>query len=279
MNADKAGNNWTAEEINVTVEIYFDMLRMELAGETVNKAKFNRSLQSSIERSRGSIEFKHCNISAVLEQQRSFYIDGYKPRRNVQHSLRTEVERRLASDSELERLMLHSLNRPVSSQNADLILHMSEAPVLEVAEQTYHRRAVKHDFVKLEADKRELGLAGELAVVNFERSRLSAVGCQELANQVEHVSLTQGDGLGFDVLSFDTTGAERLIEVKTTRRAETWPFIATRNEVSLSTEEPDKFYLYRVYGFDRTRPGLFALPGSLEQSCSLVPRVFDAYPV
>lgn len=278
MDSSKTGIAWTPEEVITTVDTYFEMLRMELAGERVNKAEFNRTLQAATGRSRGSIEFKHCNISSVLEQLRSFYINGYKPRSNVQQSLRAEVERRLAVDIETEKLMLQVLASPVREYNVDLILRMSEAPVVEVADRIYHRQAVKHDFVRLESDKRELGFAGELAVVNFERLRLSAVGCHELAKKVEHVSLTQGDGLGFDVLSYDVTGAERLIEVKTTRRSETWPFIATRNEVSLSIEVPDKFHLYRVYGFDRTKPGLFTLPGALDKSCTLVPRVFDAYP-
>ena len=37
-----------------------------------------------------------------------------------------------------------------------------------------------------------------------------------LAARVDRVSETRGDGLGYDVLSFETSGRERLIEVKTT---------------------------------------------------------------
>ena len=42
------------------------MLEAELRREAYSKAKHNRRLQLVIGRSRGSIEFKHQNISAVL---------------------------------------------------------------------------------------------------------------------------------------------------------------------------------------------------------------------
>ncbi|BAS06695.1 hypothetical protein AHiyo4_01170 [Arthrobacter sp. Hiyo4] len=44
------------------------------------------------------------------------------------------------------------------------------------------------------------------------------------------MSKTRGDGLGYDILSFEESGKERLLEVKTTKsRAET-PFFVSRNE-------------------------------------------------
>jgi hypothetical protein len=39
-----------------------------------------------------------------------------------------------------------------------------------------------------------------------------------------------GDGAGYDILSFDPSGKERLIEVKTTNGAAKTPFFLTRNE-------------------------------------------------
>ncbi|MBP2411755.1 hypothetical protein JOF48_000554 [Arthrobacter stackebrandtii] len=268
---------WTDDENALTVSTYFGMLRTELSGERLNKAQFNRGLQESTGRSRGAIEFKLANISAVLHQMKAFYINGYKPRSNVQSSLRAEVERQLRADSALESLMFRAVDVPVVNPAVDLVLQRTAAPTLEVEDFTYHRRAIKTDFVRLESNKRDLGIAGELAVVNHEKHRLVLNGCSSLADRVEHVSVTQGDGLGFDVLSFNADGSERFIEVKTTRRADTWPFIATRNEVAFSTEIPEQFHLYRVYGYGGRRPGLFTLPGSLEDTCALVPRDFDAY--
>jgi dGTP triphosphohydrolase len=60
-------NDWTREEVEATVSDYFDMLAKELRGEPFNKAEHNRHLHQMLtNRSRGSIERKHQNISAVL---------------------------------------------------------------------------------------------------------------------------------------------------------------------------------------------------------------------
>ena len=57
-------------------------------------------------------------------------------------------------------------------------------------------------------------MAGEQFVLSFEKARLTQAGRPDLAAKVEHVAAA-GAMVGFDVLSFDTTGRERYIEVKT----------------------------------------------------------------
>ena len=94
--ANAGVTDWSFAENQVIVAKYFDMLERELLGEPMNKAEENRFLQKELPgRSRGSIEFKHCNISAVLAQEGSPYIWGYKPRANTQDLLRTVVLRHL----------------------------------------------------------------------------------------------------------------------------------------------------------------------------------------
>ena len=61
------------------------MLARELRGETFNKAAHNRALRQHLDdRSRGAVERKHQNVSAVLIALGFPYIDGYKPLGNVQ---------------------------------------------------------------------------------------------------------------------------------------------------------------------------------------------------
>ena len=68
------------------------MLRHELAGLRVNKAEHNERLRRLLRnRSKGSVEFKHANISAVLTLHGYPYIDGYKPRFNFQALLEQVV--------------------------------------------------------------------------------------------------------------------------------------------------------------------------------------------
>lgn len=80
-----ANTDWTADEIRAAVDAYKSMLNKELAGEAFNKAEINRELRGGTlaQRSRGSIEMRMCNISAVLEANGKPYISGYKPRKNV----------------------------------------------------------------------------------------------------------------------------------------------------------------------------------------------------
>lgn len=100
----------------------------------------------------------------------------------------------------------------------------------------------------------------------------------DLAERVEHVAHTRGDGAGFDVLSFDVGGEERYIEVKTTRRGATFPFYVSRNEVQFSKDVPHEFRLYRLHSFDETRPGMYVLPGALDVTCALDPVQYSARP-
>jgi hypothetical protein len=78
----------TAEEVSLIVADYFDMLGLDLADQPFNKAERNRTLREQLNaRSKGSVEFKHQNISAVLLEMGLPYLDGYKPARNYQKRL------------------------------------------------------------------------------------------------------------------------------------------------------------------------------------------------
>lgn len=86
-----AGGEWSDVENAATVAEYFVMLAMELSRQSFNKAERNRALQGLIGRGRGSIEYKHQNISAILMGLGETWIDGYKPAFNYQRSLEDAV--------------------------------------------------------------------------------------------------------------------------------------------------------------------------------------------
>ena len=65
------------------------------------------------------------------------------------------------------------------------------------------------NFLEIEARNRKLGVAGEEFVMRFEAERLWQAGHKELADRVEHVAMTRGDGGGYDILSFDGNGRDR----------------------------------------------------------------------
>ena len=118
-----------------------------------------------------------------------------------------------------------------------------------------------------------LGLAGEKFALEYEHARLRAAGQRKLADKVEHVSLVKGDGLGFDILSYEETGEPRYIEVKTTAYVKETPFYISKGEVSFSKEQGEQFHLYRLFEF-RKSPKLFDLKGPVENHCFLDPISF-----
>jgi hypothetical protein len=59
--------DWSPEEVAATVEDYFAMLENELRRASYNERDHNRRLQQRLSgRSAGAIEFKHANISAIM---------------------------------------------------------------------------------------------------------------------------------------------------------------------------------------------------------------------
>lgn len=109
--------------------------------------------------------------------------------------------------------------------------------------------ATKVDFNQVNINNKKLGTAGELVVLELENEKLFSLG---LPLKAEHVSVTIGDGLGYDILSYDQNGNEIFIEVKTTRTANKANFYMSKNELLMSELEKEKYKIYRLYNFDET---------------------------
>ena len=262
------------------------MFVRELLHEPYSKAEHNRRLLDLLAtRSRAAIEFKHANVSAVLRDLGYPFIDGYKPQANYQDLLREVLVEHLAANPEIEALTRRTVDQLVLSvpDAVELDAIMVAAPVRSVERKAWAERRQPTrtpiagvNYLAREGANASLGSAGEAFVMHVEHKRLWAAGCRALADRIEHVSSTQGDGLGYDILSFGEDGRERLIEVKTTRFGGMTPFFASRNEVAVSVEESDRYHLYRVFRFRDTPPKIFTLPGSLRLSCDLDPIQFEA---
>jgi hypothetical protein len=131
-----------------------------------------------------------------------------------------------------------------------------------------------------DARNKALGLAGEELVLLAERRRLTTAGRSDLADQVTHVSVEQGDGAGYDIRSFDDGGDVRHLEVKTTRSGKMGGFFVSPNEVAFSEAQPNTFVLVRVFDFDpKTKCGTcYRIPGPLTESVSLTVSEYRASP-
>lgn len=276
-----ANQHWSREEVEACVADYLHMLTLELNGQRYNKTEHANALLEKLNgRNRASIEFKHCNISAVLLELGYPYINGYKPRGNFQALLVDTVEAQLSTNLPLQDAAQSIAVRPAITMTAtnDPWVPAPRAARRvgeQAAEYTPRFSASRRDYLAQEARNRSLGRAGELFVLDLEARRLHTAGKPKLADRVEHVATTQGDGLGYDILSFEESGRERLIEVKTTSFGELTPFYVTRNELARSRQDADSYHLYRIFDF-RNRPRLFSMEGQIDQRCQLDPATYLA---
>ncbi len=274
-----SGEDWTQEEVATIVADYRHMLIQELGGQSYNKAAHNRLVQEQTGRSRGSIERKHQNISAILRDAGCYYIPGYKPLSNYQYLLEEEVERQLLRDAEMDQAILVALNKawqaPVDINFRDFVVAPPQGVRIAEERPAYSHQPIQRDYAAREALNRSLGLAGEKVVLSYERSRLRLAGHERLANRIEHVSKTRGDGAGFDIMSFEEDGRERFIEVKTTGFGMALPFYISKNELDFSSGQPEQYHLYRVFEMQRA-PRMFTVQGDMREKLWLDPANYRA---
>lgn len=276
--------DWSRAEVEAAVADYLDMLYLERAGRPYSKTEHRRRLGKLLnQRSDGSIERKHQNISAALIALGLPYVDGYKPLQNYQQLLYRVVEEQVRHRPELVQMVLLEVESPPEVPQVDDILRaLVDPPEANRKRQPYPKRGREVpvprpavNYLEMEARNARLGLAGEEFVVRFEIARLVAAGEERLASRVVHVAATRGDGEGYDILSFEQSGAERLIEVKTTAYGNLTPFFVTKNEVEVSSREADRYHLYRLFRF-RKDPHLFQKRGSLREQFVLEPSQYRA---
>lgn len=277
-------NDWSREENEATVADYLEMLQLELAGVEYNKAEHRRNLVKLLDgRTDGAVERKHQNISAALIDNGCQWIEGYKPLFNYQKDLAEIVAGRIERMPSLRAAMATNAREDAVVPSVDDILSSIVDPPRPDRDRARATRVSENrqprvvNYLEMEARNASLGKAGEEFVVRYEIARLLSEGADRLAQQVEHVSTTRGDGLGFDVLSFDNSGAERFIEVKTTKYGMETPFFVSRNELSVSRSQAERYHLYRLFSFARA-PRFFNVQGQIDRGFSIEPVEWEARP-
>ena len=277
--------NWSEREVELIIIDYLDMLVSELSGERYNKAEHNRVLRNYLDdRSRGSVEMKHMNISAVMTELGYPCIDGYRPAWNYQRNVLPDIlQEKIAEHQKLQNILSADTVASEPVITVENILNvLVDPPEMDrhnpflVREATYDFKPSKVDFFKRDAANCSLGLLGEKFVLKFEKARLFYAGKNGLAERVEHTSQEIGDGTGYDIRSYEEDGKDRFIEVKTTRFSRYTPFYVTPNELKASQHFEDKYNLYRVFQFE-SKPQLFIAPGSIDKGFLLEPSQYLAF--
>lgn len=270
----KSGTDWQDDEVEAIVADYFEMLVADLAGRRYVKARHSEALMAKIGRTRGSVEYKHENISAVLNELGLPWIPGYKPHSNYQKALLDAIERYLTQHPAIVESV-----PPSPTATTPLSTVFVDPPVRTAGNEPIPDRLRylirKFDPVERDRRNRSLGKAGESFVVDLERRQLTEADHPDLARKVRWVADEDGDGAGYDILSFDQDGRARLIEVKTTNGSARTPFYLSRNECDLAAERPAEWCIYRVHLFAK-EPRVFTIVPPLENVVNLRPETWRA---
>jgi hypothetical protein len=272
--AEKIGRPWNDDELDAIVADYFSMLRAELSRQQYVKSHHSAVLMEQIGRTHRSVEFKHQNISAVLEEMGLPWIVGYKPKRNYQASIFGAINRYLSSNEDVVYQQLPPKVLAVADDASTFV----EVPKLQPpADRPWQLERLVRKFDPVERDlrNRSLGRAGEEFVLEIERKRLEKLQRLDLLKKIRWVSAEEGDGAGYDILSFEPDGRERLIEVKTTNGAARTPFFLSENERQRAAASAESWRLYRVHSFVQN-PRIFLIAPPLNEMLNLRPDTWRA---
>ena len=271
---EKIGRPWNDDELDAIVADYFSMLRAELSRQPYVKSHHSAVLMKQIGRTHRSVEFKHQNISAVLEEIGLPWIVGYKPKRNYQASIFGAIDQYLSSNEDVVYQQLPPKVLAVADDASTFV----EAPKLQPpADRPWQLERLVRKFDPVERDlrNRTLGRAGEEFVLEIERKKLEKFQRLDLLKKIRWVSVEEGDGAGHDILSFEPDGRERLIEVKTTNGAARTPFFLSENERQRAAASAESWRLYRVHSFVQN-PRIFLIAPPLNEMLNLRPDTWRA---
>lgn len=135
----------------------------------------------------------------------------------------------------------------------------------------------KVDWTKVLKEAAECGAEGEKWLVSILQSELRSLGRDDLAARVDHVSVTKGDGTGYDILSFDPHDNEIYVEVKTTKSSAETPFYLTKNEIGFARDNEAKYRLYRIFDWDGTAGKFWRIEGERMKALTLEPILYRAW--
>lgn len=162
-----------------------------------------------------------------------------------------EIKSRLINENDIQQSIDYILScqsstysiKEIAQKIPDITLHetyLDEKSMVQTGRQV--------DYPALQKQNAIIGFLGEQSALNYEKNRLKDY--PDLAKKVEHVSQTRGDGLGYDILSFDAYGNPIYIEVKTTTQGKVAPFYISDNELTFASQHPNNYFLYRIYNFN-----------------------------
>src|SRR5271165_6006214 len=156
----KIGTHWHDDELDAIVTDYFAMLAADLSGQPYIKSRHSAALMAQIGRTHRSVEFKHQNISAVLDELGMPWIPGYKPKRNYQNAIFDAIDRYLTNHPDI--LVSVATSPAAKSLSSEIFVAPPPfTPRDERIPERLQRLVLKFDPVARDYRNRSLGKAGE----------------------------------------------------------------------------------------------------------------------
>lgn len=121
-----------------------------------------------------------------------------------------------------------------------------EVPPAIAPEKKYRTARKIDNWEEINRKRKITGTKGEEIALAIEQEYFESIGRKDLADRVRHVSVEDGDGLGYDILSFFDNGKEKYIEVKSTTVSIGSPFNISKNELEFLREHMDNSFVCRV---------------------------------
>jgi hypothetical protein len=204
------------------------------------------------------------------------YIRGYPPLPNYQILLEHVVSDYIVQKPEIEKVFEAFAEASPSPQTLifeSMVESMPDMKTMLEEPEIVYKNPVKINYLEKEQANRAIGQTGESIAIEYERWRLIKEGKENFADKIEWVSQTQGDGLGYDILSRNTNGTDRYIEVKATKLTKEAPFYFSSLEYDFSKRNSSNFFLYRVFNL-KANPKLFIANGPYDEFCRVRPTQF-----
>lgn len=105
----------------------------------------------------------------------------------------------------------------------------------------------KIDWEEVNKTRQITGMKGEEIAMQMEKEYLRSINRNDLSDKVKHVSKEDGDGFGYDILSFFPNEQEKYIEVKSTVKSNTNYFNISKKELDFMRSNKNSTYVYRIF--------------------------------
>jgi len=180
------------------------------------------------------------------------------------------LENKTKHDKNLDNLNEYKVNDVIRQEKIqlgkfgdidDAVFSENRNENISILPEEKYRIPKKINWEEINKIKARIGLQGEEIIFELEKNYLKEIGRSDLSEKVRHISKDEGDGLGYDILSFFSDGREKYIEVKSTKSKIESQFNISRNELNFIKNNLQTSFIYRVQIIDNTEPELLAIGG------------------